>query len=164
MKLYELTDGYISLLSQLEDAETEAEQQQILQAILDVETDIAIKAENYARIKKNAEAEAESLAKEINRLQAKKNAAVNLVKRVTDYLLFAMNIAGATELQTSIGKWKIQKNPPKVEILDEAKVPARFLIEQPPKIDRTAILQEFKQTGEIFDGIDIVRTEGVRFR
>lgn len=164
MRLYELTDNYVSLLSQLEDAETEAEQQQILQAILDVETDIAIKAENYARIKKNAEAEAESLAKEIKRLQAKKSAADNLVKRVTDYLLYAMNIAGAHELQTSIGKWKIQLNPPKVEILDEAKVPARFLIEQPPKIDRTAILQEFKQTGEIFDGIEIVRTEGVRFR
>ena len=164
MKLYELTDGYITLLSQLEDAETEAEQQQIVQAILDIETDIAIKAENYARIKRNAEAEAESLAKEIKRLQAKKAAADNLVQRVTDYLLYAMNIAGATEIKTSIGKWKIQKNPPKVNILDETKVPARFLIEQAPKIDRTAILQEFKQTGEMFDGIEIVRTEGVRFK
>ena len=164
MKMYELTDAYITLLSQLEDAETEAEQQQILQAILDVETDIAIKAENYARIKKNAEAEVDSLDKEIKRLQAKKDAAKNLVQRVTDYLLFAMNIAGATEIKTSIGKWKIQKNPPKVNILDEAKVPARFLIEQAPKIDRTAILQEFRQTSEIFDGIEIVRTEGVRFK
>ena len=164
MRLYDLTDNYVTLLSQLEDAETEAEQQQILQAICDVETDIAIKAENYARIKKNAEAEAESLAKEIKRLQAMKAAKENLVQRVTDYLLFAMNIAGASEIKTSIGKWKIQKNPPKVNILDEAKVPARFLIEQAPKIDRTAILQEYRQTGEIFDGVEIVRTEGVRFR
>lgn len=164
MKLYELTDGYITLLSQLEDAETEAEQQQILQAICDVETDIAIKAENYARIKKNAEADVAALEKEIKRLQAKKETAKKLVQRVTDYLLFSMNIAGATEIETSIGKWKIQKNPPKVNILDEAKVPARFLIEQAPKIDRTAILQEYRQTGELFDGVEIVRTDGVRFR
>lgn len=164
MKLYELTDGYITLLSQLEDAETEAEQQQIVQAILDVETDIAIKAENYARLKKNAEAEVESLEKEIKRLQAKKDAAKNLVKRVTEYLLYAMNIAGATEIRTSIGKWKIQKNNPSVMILDETKVPARFLIEQAPQIDKAAILREYRATKEEFPGVAIVRTEGVRFR
>ena len=164
MKMYELTDAYVSLMAQYEDAETDAEREQIAQAILDTGNDIAEKAENYARLMKNAEADVKMLSEEIDRLTAKKKRAENLVKRVKEYLLFAMGIAGATEIKTSIGKWRVQKNPPSVKVLDEMLIPARFFIEQAPKIDKTAILAEFRQTGEVFDGVEITQGESVRFR
>lgn len=164
MRLYELTEAYVSLLAQLEDAESDTERDQILHMILDAEGDIAEKAENYARIMKNAESDAKALEAEIKRLTAKKASADNTVKRLKEYLLFAMGVAGATEIQTTIGKWWTQKNPPSVTIVDEEKIPARFLVEQPPKVDKTAILREFKETGEVFDGVEITQTEGVRFR
>lgn len=163
-RLYELTDAYVSLLARYEDAETEAERTDIITAIQAVECDIKVKGDNYARIIKNAEAEASALAGEIDRLTAKKRAAENTVKCLKDNLLFAMGVAGASELQTSIGKWRVQKNPPTVKITDELKVPARFLIEQPPVIDKRAILAEFKQTGEVFNGVEIQQSESVRFR
>lgn len=164
MRLYELTDAYVSLLAQLEDAESDTEREQILHMILDAEGDIAEKAENYARIMKNAEADEKMLDSEIKRLTAKKASAKKTIQRVKEYLYFAMGVAGATEIRTSIGKWWTQKNPPSVTVLDEKKVPARFLIEQPPTINKEAILREFRQTGELFEGVEIVQTEGVRFR
>lgn len=163
-KLYELTDAYVSLLAQYEDAATDDERTDIITAITAVETDITEKADNYARLIKNANAESVALADEIRRLTAKKTAADNFVKRLKDNLLFAMNIAGATEIRTTIGKWYIQKNPQKVTITDEMMVPARFLVEQPPQFDKKAILAEFKETGELFSGVEITQDESVRFR
>ena len=148
----------------MEDAESEAEREELTSAILAIECDIAEKAENYARLMKNAEADEKALGEEIARLTAKKQKASNLVKRLKEYLLFSMELAGATEINTSIGKWRVQKNPPKVNVIDEKRVPVRFLIEQPPTIDKAAIIREFKETGEILDGIEITQTESVRFR
>ena len=159
-----MTDTYVSLLAQYEDAATEEERAGILEAIMAVETDITEKADKYARLMKNANADADALAEEIKRLTAKKAAADNLAKRLKENMLFAMNIAGATEIKTTLGKWRIQKNPLKVTVTDAASVPARFLVEQPPEIDKKAILAEFKQTGEVFSGVEITQDESVRFR
>ena len=122
-RLYELTDEYVSLIASYEDAETEQEREDILQKILDCGDDIAAKAENYAKFVKNEEADAKALATEIARLQEKKRVAENAVKRTKEYLLMAMEVAGATEIQTSIGKWRIQKNPPSVNVFDATKKP-----------------------------------------
>ena len=164
MKLYELTDAYVSLLAQYDDAATEAEQLEILEAIGNVETDIVGKAESIARIIRNKEAEEKALDEEIKRLTAKKKAAQNAIKGMKENVLFAMGVAGAREIKTTIGKWWIQKNPWSVTVTDEAAVPARFLIEQPPKIDARAIIEEYKMTGEIMPGVEVGQSEGVRFR
>lgn len=163
-KLYELTNEYSALLAQYEDAETDQEREDTLQRLLDCGDDIAVKAENYAKIVKNEEADAKALADEIARLTAKKRAAENAVKRMKEYMLAAMEIVGAKEIETSIGKWRVQKNPPSVTVTDVFKVPERFLIQQEPTVDKRAMLAEYKQTGELFDGAEIVQTNGVRFR
>lgn len=163
-RLYDLTDEYVSLVALYEDAETEQEREEILQRILDCGDDIAAKAENYAKFVKNEEADAKALTVEIARLQDKKRVAENAVKRTKEYLLMAMEIAGASEIQTSIGKWRIQKNPPSVNVVDASKIPERFLIQQEPTVDKKAMLAEFRSTGEVFDGVEITQTEGVRFR
>ena len=163
MRLYELTDTYAELLMQFEEEENPEKKAEILDAITNVEDDISAKAENYARIVKNAESDIETLAAEIRRLQAKKKTAENVVSRVKENLHFAMEIAGATSIKTSIGKWRVQQNPPRVEVVDVSKVPARFLIEKEPDVDKRAMLNEFRITGEVFDGVEIRRESGVRF-
>ena len=78
-------------------------------------------------------------------------------------MLFALGLAGANELRTTIGKWRVQQNPPKVEILDESEIPEEFFVPQPPKLMNSLIMAHWKETGEIPDGCDIVRAESVRF-
>ena len=126
--------------------------------------DIAAKGEAYARIMRNKMAEAAAFEAEIKRLQARKKSADNAVERLKENILYAMGMVGATELNTSIGRWRVQKNVPSVAITDEAKIPDAFTVEQPRKIMKIAILQHWKETGEIPEGCDIVQTEGVRFR
>lgn len=162
--LYELNDEYTRLLAQLEVAETEEEMDCIWMEIDEVESDAARKAASYAYILRNKLAEAEALKAEKQRLEAKQKAAEGVVGRIKNLIYSTMYIANTNEIATPIGKWKRQLNNPSVQVLDEAAVPAEFRVPQPDKIDKVAILKHFKATGELVDGIDVVRTEGVRFR
>ena len=164
MKLYELTEAYADLMSRLEDCNTSAEEEAVLAEIDAVSQDIASKGEAYARIIRNKLADAAAIESEIKRLQARKKSAENTVERLKENILYAMGMVGATELNTTIGKWRIHKNVPSVVIMDEAKIPNEFTVPQPPKILKIAIMQHFKETGEIPEGCDIVQSEGVRFR
>lgn len=169
-KLYELTDAYAELVAMLEDCETEEQAFEIIAQIDAVTSDMSIKAENYAKIRLNLKASAEELSAkakifkaEADRLAAKAKSAENYIKRLNDYLLFAMELAGLKQLPTSIGKFYTQKTT-SVEVLDAWNVPEQFTTPQPPKVDREAIKRAFKETGEIFDGVEIKITNGVRFR
>lgn len=163
MKLYELTGEYIQLMQMLEDASAEDEAE-IAAAMEAVAGDIEDKADAYARMMKNLQGDIDTLDQEEKRLKNRRTALENRVDRLKTAIQNAMELTGAKKLKTSIGNWSIQKNPLSVSAVDVEKVPARFLIEQPPKVDRRAILEEFKQTGELFDGVTITQGESVRFR
>lgn len=169
-RLYELTDAYAELVAMLEDCETEAQMEQVLAQINAVTSDITDKAENYALIRMNLKATADELdakAKifkaEADRLAAKATSAKNGIKRLNDHLLYAMEVAGLKQIPTAIGKFYTQTTM-SVEVLDAYKVPEEFTTPQPPKVDKDAIKKAFKQTGEIYDGVKIKVTEGLRFR
>lgn len=163
MKLYELTGEYIQLMQMLEDASAEDEAE-IVAAMEAVTGDIEEKADAYARIMKNLLGDIDALDVEEKRLKARRTALENRVDRLKTAIQNSMELIGAKKLKTSIGNWSIQKNPLSVSAVDIEKIPARFLIEQPPKVDRRAILEEFKQTGELLDGVTITQGESVRFR
>ena len=124
-RLYELTDAYADLAAMLEDCESENQSMEIIAQIDAVKADMSIKTENYARIRLNLKASAEELkAKaaifkaEADRLVAKAKSAENCAKRLDDYLLFAMELAGLKQIPTSIGKFYTQQTM-SVEVLDE---------------------------------------------
>ena len=77
---------------------------------------------------------------------------------------FAMEIAGATEIRTALGKWTVRKNPPKVDVLDESEIAQEFFDPKPPKLSKSRLLKHWKDTGEIPDGCDVVIAESVQFR
>jgi tRNA nucleotidyltransferase/poly(A) polymerase len=169
-KLYELTGMYAELVAMLDDCETEEQAAEIIAQINDVSSDISEKAENYAYIRMNLKAEADELAAraaifkaEADRLNAKSKSKENHIKRMNDHLLFAMELAGLKQMPTSIGKFYTQETT-SVEVLDAWKVPEQFTTPQPPKVDKNAIKKAFRETGEIFDGVEINVASGVRFR
>lgn len=162
--LYDLANEYGEWISRLETAEDEAEATEIWAALDTLEGSITDKAEAYARIMRNKQAEAEALKAEKQRLEKRQKAAERIVENLKLNLLDAMRRLSIGEIQTGIGKWKIQTNPYSVEILDEAVIPEEFRIPQPDKIDKVGILKHFKETGEILDGIGVTQSEGLRFR
>lgn len=163
-RLYELTEAYASLIAMLEDCESASEEEQILSELTGLNDAIGDKAEAYARIMRNMLSDISGCKAEIERLKGLKERLENAVDRMKDNLRYAMEIAGATEISTSIGKWRIQRNPPKVQVTDSALIPSDYLIPQPPKVDSKAILAAYRNDGEIVPGTEVVQEESVRFK
>lgn len=161
--LYELTSGYEELFGRFEEAETEEEQQSIWAEIEQLDSDVKAKADAYARIRQNKLAEAEMYKAEIARLQARKRSCENTADKLMNSIKDAMIATGIREIPTSIGKFRMQLNPLRCEIVDESKVPEEFKSYE-VKIDKRGILERHKATDEIIDGCEFVRDEGVRFR
>ena len=162
--LYELTDDYARLIAQLEMAENEEEAGWIWAELDALEGSITDKAEAYARILRNKAAEAEMYKAEKQRLEKRQKAAENVAEGLKARLLDNMMRLNVTAIQTGIGKWRVQANPPSCEVLVPEDVPADYHIPQPDKIDRAAILKHYKATGELLPGVEIRQSQGLRFR
>jgi hypothetical protein len=162
--LYELSAGYASLLDMYDQAETEDERAEILDMLASAEGDITEKAEAYARIMKNKQAEADAFKAEADRLTQKRRAAEAVVDRLKDAIGTAMQITVAKEIGTTIGKWRLQDNPWSCEVLDVNAVPEEWHIKVEDRIDRAGLVRHFKETGEVIDGVEFRRSTGARFR
>ena len=78
--LYKLTDEYTDLLARLEAAEDDAETEAVWQEMDALEDDIVEKAEAYAPIMRNKQAEVEAFKAEKERLASCQKAAENVVR------------------------------------------------------------------------------------
>lgn len=164
MKLYELTDAYAELAALLDECESEEEAAQLWAQMDEIGASIAEKADNYARFLRNKQTEVDGLDKEIARLQKRKRSAENQIEQLREHMKFAMGVAGATEIRTTLGKWTVRKNAPRVEVLDESEIAPEFFDPQPPKLSKSKLLKHWKDTGEIPDGCDVVQSESMQFR
>lgn len=164
MKLYELTDAYAELAALLDECESEEEAAQLWAQMDEIGASIAEKADNYARYLRNKQAEVDGLDKEIARLQKRKRSAENQIEQLREHMKFAMGVAGATEIRTTLGKWTMRRNPPRVEVIDESEIAPEFFDPQPPKLSKSKLLKHWKDTGEIPDGCDVVQSESMQFR
>lgn len=162
--LYELSAEYADLMDAYDAAETEEEREEVLARLNLSADEIVGKAEDYAKLVRMKEEEAKGFKAEAERLTKRKQAAENLVARLKATMLDAMTLTGQTEVNTSIGKWRKQMNPPSCDVLNVDLIPKQYRIPQPDKVDKKSILDAFKQTGEIPSGVEIKREEGVRFR
>ena len=161
--LYDIGARYAALLDRMESAEGD-EALDALDELAMMDDELEVKAENYIRIIKDKEAEADGFKKEADRLTAKRQAAENVAKRLKQAMLDAMKLAGKVELPTSIGKWKVQANPLSCEVLDINKVPQEWHIKCDDKIDKVGLIKHYKMTGELVDGCEFKQTEGIRFK
>lgn len=162
--LYDISAGYASLIDAYDNAESDEEREGIIAMLASAEGEITEKAENYARVIRMKEEEAKAFKSEADRLTARKKAAENMVARLKDALLGAMTMTGTQEIKTSIGKWKLQMNPLSCDVVDIDKIPMQYHIKQEDKIDKKGLIDYYKQTGEIIDGVTFKQEQGIRFR
>ena len=162
--LYEISAEYAAYLEAYESASCEEEAAEILQSLVDIHGSLEEKAENYAKLIKNVEADAKAYKDESDRLDKKAKVAKNFAERLKGAMLDAMKLTDTKEIPTSIGKWRTQLNPMSCDVTDPDKVPERFHVPQPDKIDKQAMIREHKATGEMFEGAEFKQEVGVRFR
>jgi hypothetical protein len=157
MNLYELSIAF----QEVQNMELDPE---VMKDTLDsIEDAIENKAENIAKLVRNLEADVTAYKEEEDRLKTKRQATENKVKWLKTYLEDNMKLTGKTKFKSGMFNFAIQKNPASVNITDEKAIPEEFLIQQPPKVDKTSIKEILKRGIEV-PGAELKQTEGLRIR
>lgn len=138
--MYELTADYMTVLSMATDGETPPDA--IADTLEAIGGEIEIKAENSAVIMQELNSEVAKLDAEIKRLTARKNALETNAGAIKQRVYNAMKSTKKEKFKTTLFSFSIKKNPPKLVIDDETKIPKKYFIPQPAKIDNAAIKAE----------------------
>lgn len=139
-KLYELAEQYKVLEEMLYDGEVE--EQLIWDSLEEIDAEIEEKADNYAKIIKDMNADVEMLKKEEERLYYRRKALENRSKGLKDRLEENMRFMGKTKFKTALFSFSIQRNGGKqpLEITENlSDIPMKFLVQQDPVPNKEAI-------------------------
>lgn len=140
--MYELTADYTAVLNMALDPDIPADA--IADTLEAIGGEIEIKAENSAVIMQELNAEIEKLKAEEKRLEARRKQFETNAAAIKDRIYNAMKQTGKKKFKTTLFNFSICKNPPKLVIDDETKIPKKYLIPQPAKIDNAAIREFLK--------------------
>ena len=164
MTLYELTSEYMELLAMLEDPDTD--EAVILDTLEGVGGELEEKADGYARVMRQMDADAAAIKAEEERLHNRRKSLENRSAWLKSRLQNVMELTGKTKFKTELFSFGIQKNPASV-VIDEQyieNIPAEYLIAQDPKIDRQKIKEDLK-AGKDLEGIaHLEQSESLRIR
>ncbi len=151
-KLYEITNSFMELNSndELTDEEKQEIGSQLVQAL-------QTKSNNIVGYYQEEKALLDGIDAEIKRLQDYKKSVSNRIDRYKTYVKDNMQVLGLNKIETELGTISIAKSPISVEIVDEDKIPAEYkTIVQTIKVDKKAISDNFKSTGELIEGVNII--------
>ena len=152
MTLYDLTNDYMELLQMAEDPDID--EQAFMDTLEGIDGALEDKADGYAKVIRNLEADAAACDAESKRLRNKKQTIENNIKRMKSVLQFAMQMTGKTKFKTALFTFGIRKNPASV-VIDAANVrdfPEQYIIESEPILDKKALKDALK-AGEDMTGL-----------
>lgn len=154
LKLYEIATGYMQTMDKLENGElTEQESKEIQDQLQNA---LMQKSNNIIGYYQNQKALVDAIDTEIKRLQEMKKRIDNNLDRYKDYVKTNMEVLGIEKIETPVGKLAIAKNPISVDILDENLIPEEYKeTVTTVKVNKKAIADNFKTTGEIIEGVRI---------
>lgn len=168
--IYELTGTMLTLMDHLYDEDINEDD--LLRACEEVELAIEDKADGYAKILKNMDADIKSIQAEERRLKERRQALEHRQAQLKYNLESSMRAIGKTKFKTNLFSFGIQKNPAKVEITDskafvkwcQENERGELLNYKEPEINKTALKEAILKDGEVIDGAEVVQTEGLRIR
>ena len=145
--LYELTGQWL-VVSQLFN-NPDLDEKVVNDTLESLAYEIEEKADAYARIIRNLEADIMAYKTEIDRFKAKKEHAEKSIKRMKEDLQNSMEATGKTKFKTDLFSFNIAKNAPAVVIDTEdlSRIPEEFLKQKDPEVDKTALKQSMIEGG-----------------
>ena len=123
LSLYDLSDEYLTALDYLTDPEADIPQEVVQDTLEGFDLELREKATNVAAFARNLEATAKAI-KEAEQTMAKRRRALeNRAKWIKTYLKTNMEATGITKIESPWFVLAIRKNPPAVEVTNEATLP-----------------------------------------
>ena len=151
LSLYNITNAFPLLMEQEEM--TEEDKSKVIKELTNLLNEKSQSIIGYTR---NIELTIEAMKTEEQRISSQRKALENRLSKFKEYVKDCMEKGGFTKVETEIGSLTIAKNPMSVEIENEDEIPAEFKKEiVTTKIDKTAIKNYFKETGDIPKGVNI---------
>lgn len=152
LSLYEITSGFPALMENEEMTEEDKKK---------IEEELTVllqqKSQSIIGYTKNIELTISAMKEEEKRIAEDRKILENKMARFKDYVKECMERNGITKIETGLGTLSIAKSPASVEIINEDEVPSEFKQEVVTvKIDKTKIKNNFKETGEIPTGVNII--------
>ncbi len=155
LTLYNITNKFVDLMDKAENGElTEEEYNQLGEELA---LELQHKGSGIIGYAQNEEALIDAVDTQIKRLQEFKKSKQNKLEKFKQYVKENMERLGITKMDTELGTLSIAKNPMSVEIENEEEIPKEFKQQViTTKIDKTAIKNHFKESGEIIPGAKII--------
>ena len=152
LSLYNITSAFPLLMEQEEM--TEEEKAKVYEELTNLLNE---KSQSIIGYTKNIELLIEGMKSEEKRIADNRRSLENRLTKFKEYVKDCMEKGGFSKIETELGQLSIAKNPMSVEIENEDEVPNEFKVEVvTTKIDKTAIKNYFKETGEIVNGTRII--------
>ena len=154
LRLYDITNAFPKIMENEEMTEEDKKK---------VEEELTLllqqKSQNIIGYTKNIELTINAMKEEEDRIASNRKILENKLSRFKDYVKECMENNGFTKIETGLGTLSIAKSPASVEILNEDEIPSEFKQEiVTVKVDKTKIKNNFKETGEIPAGVNIITT------
>lgn len=140
--LYDLTGEWLELYDMADDPDMDPDMW--FDTIEGLEGEIENKADGYAKVIAQLNADAAAIKAEEERLYGRRKTIENRVAAMKGRLQQMMELTGKTKFKTALFSFGIQKNPASVVIDDESKIPAKYWIAQEPKLDKASIKELLK--------------------
>ncbi len=155
LTLYNITNKFVELMDRAENGElTEEEYNELGE---ELSRELQNKSSNIIGYIQNSKGLLDAIKAEEKRLADMRKAGENKLDKFMQYVKENMERLDLREIPTELGKLSIAKNPMSVEIENEEDIPEEFKQQVVTiKIDKTAIKNHFKSTGEIVAGTKII--------
>ena len=152
LSLYEITNAFPSLMENEEITEEDkAKIKEELTLLLQQ------KSQNTIAYVRNMELTIEAMKSEEKRISEQRKLKENKLVKFKEYVKECMETNGITKIETGLGTMSIAKNPLSVEIINEDEVADEYKEKVVTiKINKTKIKNNFKETGEIPAGVNIL--------
>lgn len=154
LSLHEITSGFPKLMENEEI--TEEDKIKIKEELTQL---LQKKSKNIIGYFRNIDLTIKAMKEEEKRISDDRKILENKMDRFKEYVKECMERNGITKIETSLGTLSIAKSPISIEIVNEEEIPKEFKQEIiTVKIDKTKIKNNFKETGEIPNGVKVITT------
>jgi len=160
-KLYNLTEQY-QIIEGMLDQEIECiSQDEIRETLANIKDEIENKVVNIGKLVLELRSDIESVKAEEDRLAKRRSGFTSKMEWLKNYLLVEMQSANILKVKKDVISVAIRDNPPSAELIDIEQVPEQYVrvIPEKKEPDKKAIIEHFKETGEIISGIDIIHNK-----
>lgn len=157
--LYELEGVYAQLQSMDLDDETF---QDTLDSI-DFQADLESNIEYFAKMLKNAQADAEMFKTEKQNFAEKEKQAKAKIDKYKETIQKAMTLSNKKKVDAGVFKVSLRKSK-KVEVLDETKIPLEYMTEKIEYKPNKAEIAKLLKAGQEITGVELLETESLRVK